>query len=250
MPRLTKTSMLALQGQRNQVHLQAEVCRGRLLLLVSQVCSTAGAPAFTNSSRHGAVHDVVADITCPRQCNGGGAWLLHSTSASAAVHEPAGCTSRQTARRQSGQPATPSLLCPWEHPPAASESLPCADVKASADPELHWCDKGPLDELIDWEPKDHEAEELLADRHHWQDHGKQEDRGGQQHAPAQQVAPVCQLCLALLRTQNPAKGQASSICTAQVSAAGRLCPPLLGSLCITCLEQVKAAPKAAAVTSY
>lgn len=85
---------------------------------------------------------------------------------------------------QSGQPATPSPLCACEHPPAAPESLPCADVETSANPDLNRCDKGPLDELIDWEPKDHEAEELLADRHHWQDHGKQEDRGSQQHAPA------------------------------------------------------------------
>ena len=226
MPRLTRTSMLALQGQRNQVHLQAGICRGRLLLLVSQVCSTAGASAFTNSGRHGAVHDVVADITCSRQYNGG-AWLLHSTSGSAAIHAPAGCTSRQAGCRQSGQPVTPSLLCPCEHPPATPESLPCADVKASTDPELHWCDKGPLDEFIDGEPEDHEAEELLADRHHWQDHGKQEDGGGQQHAPAQQVAPVRQLRLALLRTQNPAQREASDICAGQLSAqqvdCARLC---------------------------
>lgn len=73
MPRLTKTSMLALQGQRSRVHIQAGVCRGRLLLVlvVSQVICTARASAFTNSGRHGAVYDVFADITCPRQHNGG-----------------------------------------------------------------------------------------------------------------------------------------------------------------------------------
>ena len=55
--------------------------------------------------------------------------------------------------------------------PAIPECLYSTRVEAPANPELHWCCKGPFQQFVQWEAEQVDLEQRFAARHHWQHHG-------------------------------------------------------------------------------